>query len=80
LQALDDMCRILTLGSLQQFACCECPPGSKAVLMFQDKQQKKHWVSLPPADKTKAKEAIMDAFETVEVRLCRLILEIDSFQ
>jgi hypothetical protein len=74
------MCRILTLGSLQQFACCECPPGSKAVLMFQDKQQKKHWVSLPPADKTKAKEAIMDAFETVEVRLCRLILEIDSFQ
>ncbi len=36
--------------------------------MFKDKQEKKHYVNVPPADKTKAKEAIMDAFETVEVR------------
>jgi hypothetical protein len=36
--------------------------------MFKDKQDKKHFVNVPPADKTAAKEAIMDAFETVEVR------------
>jgi hypothetical protein len=58
----------LTYVLTQQFHCCECPPGSKALLMFQDKKGKKHYVNLPPSDKTAAKEAIMDAFETVELR------------